>query len=514
MFQRENRFMTTCTELFCVGSCDYINRFIMVAVAIRHLWPWLPNRNFLNLGQLTIPNSFQTRYSAIRSPRSSKLFRMASSAKEFSTSGSQELHLTTVETTRNYIESISSSQAIPPVIDIIPLKGGTTNYTFRLTFDGPHEFLKDPLRRTAIFKYSANYVAATPDVPFDRQRQTIEAEAMTLIPSLLSQSFGEEISGAIKIPELFLHDPTDGVLIMEDVAPTILPEGQSEIPQGTDFRALTKLVRFADNSSPEVEYRILEEIATKAARYLFHLHCLDQKISTSAAGENILRSRFSDFEVSRKICVKTTFGDFMQCANRSGAEMDPSTKDEIQGILDSMSDLVLNSLDTFIMGDFWYALQIFRLLKVTTVDANNWRNTRPGNLIPAVVREEGKTPYLHSLALIDWEFATYGPPFLDLAHFAAEVWLAHNFIPSSSIGLKRLVAALFKSYREQGGTIDLKRVIYYIGGHITCFIDYAPLRGDAQEKKVATEKAIKLMLLAKNESWDELKEDEVINLLF
>lgn len=74
---------------------------------------------------------------------------------------------------------------------------------------------------------------------------------------------------------------------------------------------------------------------------------------------------------------------------------------------------------------------------------------------------------------MDSEFVSYGPEFVDLGHIAAEAWLQGHSFPSSShrASISRgLITAIFKAYRQSGGAVDLQNIIYYIMGHVICFI--------------------------------------------
>jgi len=117
---------------------------------------------------------------------------------------------------------------------------------------------------------------------------------------------------------------------------------------------------------------------------------------------------------------------------------------------------------------------------------------------------------LESIHIIDWEFATCGPTFVDLAHFASEAWLQNRFNPTVSLVLSancRILVGLFKSYRASGGFLDRRKLVYYIGGHICCFLGYGSWTADKTKRKEVAGEGLDLILHAEAQDWEKIKND-------
>lgn len=139
---------------------------------------------------------------------------------------------------------------------------------------------------------------------------------------------------------------------------------------------------------------------------------------------------------------------------------------------------------------------------------------RAGNVLLSL-DTANKIESLQRIHVIDWEFVTCAPRYLDLAHFAAEVWLDDRFNPDmvdggSSPG-RVLLSAMFSSYRASGLHIDLQKIIYCISGHIVCFSGYAPRTEDIQLTAKVAREAIDMALNAKAENWEQLRNDPLIS---
>ncbi|RYP91024.1 hypothetical protein DL770_002854 [Monosporascus sp. CRB-9-2] len=144
------------------------------------------------------------------------------------------------------------------------------------------------------------------------------------------------------------------------------------------------------------------------------------------------------------------------------------------------------------MGDFW-----------------------PGNIMLSLGDGSSANTELEAIFVFDWEFATCAPTAFDLAHFAAELWLDARF--NSQQGSQHgplsqaLLSAMFSSYRGSGLDIDMQKIIYYLAGHVCCFVKYAPRTDDSDLNKTVLGEAVLMMVRAKEERWEELSQDPIIN---
>jgi hypothetical protein len=120
---------------------------------------------------------------------------------------------------------------------------------------------------------------------------------------------------------------------------------------------------------------------------------------------------------------------------------------------------------------------------------------------------------LKSIHVIDWEFATYGPAFWDLAHFAAEAWLYDRFnlsLDKTESLYHRLTVSMFRAYLKAGGKIDMNSVLYYIAGHVCCFLELAPRTEDFHLRRLVASEAVEIMVAAKAKDMDSLKKFPLI----
>lgn len=121
---------------------------------------------------------------------------------------------------------------------------------------------------------------------------------------------------------------------------------------------------------------------------------------------------------------------------------------------------------------------------------------------------------LGELHVIDWEFVMCAPALYDLAHFAAEIWMDHKFDSNDANGntshRQALLVALFSAYRASGLPIDMKKVLYYIAGHVCCFSGNWPRSEDGERVSSVARDAFEIAMLAKAEEWDKLSQRPLI----
>lgn len=119
--------------------------------------------------------------------------------------------------------------------------------------------------------------------------------------------------------------------------------------------------------------------------------------------------------------------------------------------------------------------------------------------------------------VIDWEFATFALPYVDLAHFAAEAWLLDFFDrESDSEGTlaRSMTEALFNAYSRAGGLIDFQSIIVYIAGHVGCFMHYTThWTKDEDLKRTAAMQAVEMIQAAGDENWEALSKDPFLGVL-
>lgn len=77
-----------------------------------------------------------------------------------------------------------------------------------------------------------------------------------------------------------------------------------------------------------------------------------------------------------------------------------------------------------------------------------------------------------------------------------------------------ITKTLFQSYRTSGGVVDIQRTIYYIAGHIGCFLGFVPWTNNANERTKTAIMAVKMIEDTHEENWTALKEDKFLSVLF
>ena len=105
---------------------------------------------------------------------------------------------------------------------------------------------------------------------------------------------------------------------------------------------------------------------------------------------------------------------------------------------------------------------------------------------------------------------------MDLGHFAAEAWLYDHFYPAAEGSLtfsRQLTSALFQSYRAAGGSVELQPIIYYMAGHIGCFLSYTKWTEDPDIRKSTALLAVGMIENALREDWSKIVEDDFLAIL-
>jgi hypothetical protein len=249
-------------------------------------------------------------------------------------------NLTNAAAVRDYLShrSIQSSILLPPVSEVFPLKGGSTNFTFRLHFQGTYGLHQ---HKTAILKHATDYIALTPDKPFSRARLKFEAQALREIPPLIPR---EIVSEKIQLPRLFGEDVENGVIVMEDVT-------QTASSGNTHSLSLKDFCKTSENS--EYDLKFADDIGCLLGTFLGAMHSIDQCPTHDHREASSLRSTFSLNVGAREVCAETAFGDFLRCLDTLGVDLAPKRISRLADIMIYMEQMLLRQEDSLVMGDFW-----------------------------------------------------------------------------------------------------------------------------------------------------------------
>ncbi|TAQ85820.1 hypothetical protein B7494_g5860 [Chlorociboria aeruginascens] len=413
----------------------------------------------------------------------------------------QEPSLEAVSSVEEYFRQSPDnlSSRFPSISAIMPMRGGGVNFTYRVHFGEPFKHRSHGRQRqhnTAILKHYSPNIAATPQFTFNNNRQCFEALALKEIPKFTAS---EATLEHVRIPDLFWEDDVARVIIMEDVIPPARLEDAPSLLESMIFRDFCKTA----NESPE-KIQIACQVGSALGQYLALLHTLDHGPVSTAP-----RALFAHHVEARRVCALTAFGDFLGSLDRFGVELEIDQRHLIQEVMGGMTEEMLTDEDTLVMGDFWFGNIIIGVQQTYCSGSKTLSNPTPPT---------DSTSSIHSIHIIDWEFVTYAPRYLDLAHFAAECWLYNHFYPSTSCGgsiYQQLTSSLFKAYRTSGGTIDVQRVIYYIAGHVGCFLGYSNRWTDNPiVRKAKAKLAVKMIEDAQKKDWEALRKDEFLLNLF
>ena len=182
-----------------------------------------------------------------------------------------------------------------------------------------------------------------------------------------------EKNSLVAVPSVYHYDPTANVLIMQDVG---------SIP------TLHALLR--DNPLPPVP--MVEEIGTELAAFIAGIHNWgrDNQGARASLSQNLVGRT-----ATRKLCYET----LVPKAANSGVD-DPL----LQQVVAALSEEVMSSEETLVMGDFWTA-----------------------NILVDVQETRAGLRSLKKIWVIDWESCRYGSPAADIASFAGDSYLVARF---------------------------------------------------------------------------------------
>ncbi|KAJ7122356.1 kinase-like domain-containing protein [Mycena epipterygia] len=280
---------------------------------------------------------------------------------------------------------------------VIPLTGGTGNFTYRLQLCTLYEG-----RATLVLKHARPYVALAVNIPFAVERQAFEAKALEKVKQ------GLDCGPLATVPGLHLFDEDAHVLIMDDC--------------GVTSRNLKDLMLTA-TPSPAVA----REIGSALGKFLGRLH------SWGGADASLL-DFFDKNEQGKKITAWVTYGrlistlttDNLPAVALLSEPVPESDLDDIRVIVDERTPEIMHSRETLTMGDFW-----------------------TGNIMVSL----GAAQELERVHVIDWELAKPGVAALDVGQFCAEMHTLTLFKPHTLDSATALIEAFLVEYRAHCGVM-------------------------------------------------------------
>ena len=241
----------------------------------------------------------------------------------------------------------------PGTYNLTSLSGGLINETVRASCK----------HGSFIMKYAPPYIAAIgPSAPFGRERQIVEAAALSLFTPWLDGKLAYiTYSAEAFVPFSLLHDKENHVIRL------------------TDFGDSISLTRFLNARTPQpVHLEHAAEIGTRLGHFFGKLHSpsVFQLIHASSAGKSLLENSSSGRSLVREMVVKPQESMMMQFNVPAG-----EAKKLAEAITRNWDEAERQPNTAFVLGDSWTGSV---LLRTETAD-----------------QEELK------LAVIDWEFASF-----------------------------------------------------------------------------------------------------------
>lgn len=274
----------------------------------------------------------------------------------------------------------------------------------------------------------------------------------------------------VTVPTVHLFDKELNYIIMDDAG-----EG-----------SVTLKSFMIENEVPDV---LAKEIGMALGEFIAKMHAWGK--AKADTNDDIL-GFFDPYLWARTISGLVTYGRLISTltgADNVKALSDPPIKisdgdlEVIAKVAVDRKQAMLDSLETFTMGDFW-----------------------PGNiLITATPAPDGRSPpSLIRLNVVDWEIARPGLPGFDVGQFCAEMYLLSRFYPTRKEASAVVISNFLTSYRHVSGSdVGLARVAAaHVGAHFVAWCPRTPW-GSKEETRLTVEEGVRYLVEAYQgpESW-------------
>jgi len=156
--------------------------------------------------------------------------------------------------------------------------------------------------------------------------QDVECYALNTIGSSSSLA-----SQSVRVPAVYAFDPTNHVLIMEDIGtPPSLKDFISSLPGSAGSE------------------KVISQVGELLGSYLARLHNWGLDVPSDGIGEDVL-AVFRNNMVAKNVCAERTAGRLLATAKQFGIEWNKGEE-----IVQVMQREIKENDETFNMGDFWY----------------------------------------------------------------------------------------------------------------------------------------------------------------
>ncbi|KZS91849.1 hypothetical protein SISNIDRAFT_515943 [Sistotremastrum niveocremeum HHB9708] len=337
--------------------------------------------------------------------------------------------------------------------EVVRLAGGSGNFTYRALLKKPYNG-----HRTVVIKHAEGFSPFNPTFLLPVERQDYEVHALRTMRTLLSPE------SLIKVPEVFHYDSANRLIIMSDC--------------GENSQRLKDLLI---NTNPSIE--LSTTIGTLLGQFLGTLHrdgnteqyrTTKEFLSTSTLARNISTI------ITNGVLIPTLIpSEDDEVFIRPPIELTDSQITDLRSAAAEMSQLVMNSNDHILMGDFW-----------------------PGNMIVKLENQNGQE--VPTIWVVDWELTKTGSAGFELGQMCAEFFQAAHFYPASAASAHAMLNAFVDSYKQirhvDAATVRLASM--HLGAHLVAWsprVDW----GNEADTRAAAVHGVDFLLqgYANNEEW-------------
>ncbi|PFH50967.1 hypothetical protein AMATHDRAFT_143692 [Amanita thiersii Skay4041] len=307
-------------------------------------------------------------------------------------SATQKLDLTIADGVRDYIQGTPFSSHG----DIVMLSGGVTNFVYRVKLDEPFRG-----KATVIIKHAKPYVRSWVELPLELSRQGFEVEALRRVKPIIPDD------ALVTVPEVYLFDEKECVIIMEDAGADSVPLKQFMI-------------------EGRLSVLMAERLGTALGEFAGRLHVWGKD-------PNVLEY-FEGHKMAKELFAWVNYGRLYQAIDPSkesdvAALRDPPLEHSeedlaiIKKVGEDMAIAVKNAKDTFVMGDFW-----------------------PGNMAVCATNENA----LQRVYMLDWEICRPGLAGIEIGQFCSEIDCVRHFYPQYKAAATKVISAFRDAYDRVG----------------------------------------------------------------
>jgi len=278
----------------------------------------------------------------------------------------------------------------------------------------------------------------------------------------------------VTVPEVHSFDEEANVIIMDDC--------------GAEAVTLKQLLL----TTPP-RYTLAEHIGESLGVFLGHLH-------SQGSSDDACLALFDEYKRGREMSAYITYGRLVSTLTDgtlsaiSNPLLDIS-QNKLKRVADVARDVeqaMMTTRETFVMGDFW-----------------------PGNMLVKIQPgDDGGSPTLQRMWVVDWEVAKPGLAGLDIGQFCAEMRLVQRFSVAGKEASERVLTSFLRAYRNTRPVgVDVARIaMVHIGAHLVAWTPRVPW-GDRDTVRDVVREGVEYLVNFSEAEAEELKGSLVGELL-